>query len=144
MWGRGGTCVREGRWPVGRTATSARELARRPTTLRRMVHLRVVAPPEQARAALELLEQNTAACHLIHLPGAARRPDGDMILFDLPREEASVVIGDLEALRIHEVGAISVEPIDVQLSERADAAEREAPGAPADAVVWEQVEARTS
>ncbi len=109
-----------------------------------MVHLRVVAPAEQASAALELLRCNESACNLVHVPGASLRPEGDMILVDLPREEASVVIGDLKELRIHEVGSIALAPIEVQLSVLADEAERLAPGAPADAVVWEQVEAHTS
>jgi uncharacterized hydrophobic protein (TIGR00271 family) len=109
-----------------------------------MVHLRVIAPPDQARAALRLLKDNPAACHLVHLPGVAHAPEGDMILVDVPREEASVVVGDLKNLGIPEHGAISVEPIEVQLSVLADEAERKAPGAPADAVVWEEVEARTS
>jgi uncharacterized hydrophobic protein (TIGR00271 family) len=109
-----------------------------------MVHLRVVAPHEAAQAALELLKGNPTACHVIHLEGVAHAPDGDMILADVAREEASVIIGDLKELGIHESGSISIEPIEVQLSRLADQAEKEAPGAPADAVVWEQVEGRTS
>jgi uncharacterized hydrophobic protein (TIGR00271 family) len=109
-----------------------------------VVHLRVVAPPEQAAKAVELLKHEPTACHLVHMRGAAIAPSGDMILVDVPREEASVVIGDLKELGIHETGSISVEPIEVQLSQMADEAERVAPGDPADAVVWEEVEARTS
>jgi uncharacterized hydrophobic protein (TIGR00271 family) len=109
-----------------------------------MVHLRVVAPHEEAQAALRLLKENEVACNLVYLEGAAHSPEGDVLLVDIPHEEASVVIGDLKELRIHEKGAISIEPIDVQLSEAAERAERDAPGAPADAVVWEQVESRTS
>ena len=109
-----------------------------------MVHLRVVAPHEEALKAVELLKHGPTACHLVHLEGAAITPQGDMILVDVPREEASVVISDLKELGIHRTGSISVEPIEVQLSELADEAERAAPGDPADAVVWEEVEARTS
>jgi uncharacterized hydrophobic protein (TIGR00271 family) len=109
-----------------------------------MVHLRVVAPREEARAALKLLKENDVACNIVYLEGAAQEPEGDVLLVDVPREEASVVVGDLKELRIHEKGAISIEPIDVQLSALADQAEKDAPGAPADAVVWEQVEACTS
>jgi uncharacterized hydrophobic protein (TIGR00271 family) len=109
-----------------------------------MVHLRVVAPHEEAQAALRLLKENEVACHIVYLEGAARAPEGDMLLVDVPREEASVVVGDLKELGIHKSGSISVEPIEVQLSDLADQAEKDAPGVPADAVVWEQVEARTS
>lgn len=109
-----------------------------------MVHLRVIAPPEQAQAALDLLRESSAACHIVHLEGVAQSPRGDMILVDVPREEASVIVGDLKNLGIPADGAISVEPIEVQLSEHAERAERAAPGVPSDAVVWEEVEARTS
>jgi uncharacterized hydrophobic protein (TIGR00271 family) len=109
-----------------------------------MVHLRIVAPHDQARAALEVLKSNPAACHVIHLEGVAYAPEGDMVMADVAREEASVIVGDLKELGIHHTGSISIDPIEVQLSERADRAEKEAPGAPADAVVWEQVEGRTS
>ena len=73
-----------------------------------MVHLRVVAPHEEAQAALKLLKENEVACHLVYLEGAAHAPEGDVLLVDIPREEASVVIGDLKELRIHEKGAISI------------------------------------
>ena len=43
-----------------------------------------------------------------------------------------------------EEGAISIAPIDTQISERANAAAHHARGAAADAVVWEEVEATTS
>ena len=109
-----------------------------------MVHLRVVAPREQAEQAHELLRSNPLACHLVWLKDVVQSPEGDMLLVDVPREEASVIVGDLKNLGIPETGSISVEPIDVQLSELADKAERDAPGAPADAVVWEEVEARTN
>jgi uncharacterized hydrophobic protein (TIGR00271 family) len=109
-----------------------------------MVHLRVVAPREQAEKAHALLAENPLACHLVYLKDVVEAPDGDLILVDVPREEASVIVGDLKNLGIPETGSISVAPIDVQLSDLAEKAERESPGAPADAVVWEEVEARTS
>ena len=109
-----------------------------------MVHLRVIAPHEEARKALELFRRTPTACNIVYLKGASVEPAGDLVLADVPREEASVMVGDLKELRIHEIGSISIEPIDVQLSRFADQAEQAAPGAPADAVVWEEVEARTS
>ncbi len=108
-----------------------------------MVHLRVIAPHDAAQKAFDLLSRQPTACNLVHLEGAVKAPPGDMLLVDVPREEASVLVGDLKELGIHESGSISVEAIEVQLSAAADAAERRAPGVPADAVVWEEVEART-
>ena len=109
-----------------------------------MVHLRIVAPHAEASQALELLKDIPTACHLVYLEGAVHDPPGDMLLVDVPREDASVIVGDLKELGIPECGAISIEPIEVQLSKSSEEAEQRAPGAPADAVVWEEVEARTS
>jgi uncharacterized hydrophobic protein (TIGR00271 family) len=109
-----------------------------------MVHLRIVAPHEQAEAAMEVLCSTDSVCNVILLEGKARRPDGDVILCDVAREDASVVISDLKRLRIHETGSIALEVIDTEISKFAEAAEKHAPGAPADAVVWEEVEAHTN
>lgn len=101
-----------------------------------MVHLRIVAPPVRAAAALAILEPAPTVINVIHLPGAARKPDGDVILCDVAREDASVILEDLRALELDRDGSIAVELVDTALSQAAVAAEREAEGAPADAVVW--------
>jgi uncharacterized hydrophobic protein (TIGR00271 family) len=82
--------------------------------------------------------------NVVRLPGVAHKPEGDLVLCDVAREDASVVIGDLKDLEIPKYGSIAVEQIDSSISKVAAAAERAAPGLPSDAVVWEEVEARTS
>jgi len=109
-----------------------------------VIHLRIVAPEDVAHRALEVLKASPAVLNIIHLHGAATKPDGDVILCDVAREEASVILGDLKELEIPRVGSIAVEHIETALSDAADAAERAAPGLPSDAVVWEEVEQRTS
>lgn len=109
-----------------------------------MIHLRIVAPEDTAHQALELLKSSPAVLNIVHLHDAATKPDGDLILCDVAREEASVVIADLKELEIPRVGSIAVEHIDTALSDAADAAEKAAPGLPSDAVIWEEVEQRTS
>jgi uncharacterized hydrophobic protein (TIGR00271 family) len=109
-----------------------------------MVHLRIVAPAPLAARALELLEENDSVCHLVHLPGAARRPDGDVILCDIAREDASVIVEDLRELGLQRHGGIAIDTIETSISDAAERAEDAAGGSPADAVVWEEVEARTS
>jgi uncharacterized hydrophobic protein (TIGR00271 family) len=81
---------------------------------------------------------------VIYLERVAKRPEGDVILCDITREEASVVISDLRELNIDHEGSISMELIDSQVSDAAIAAEKATAGLPSDAVVWEEVEARTS
>jgi uncharacterized hydrophobic protein (TIGR00271 family) len=109
-----------------------------------MVHLRIVVPAERSQQVLDVLEATPSTCNLVFLAGAARKPPGDVVLCDVAREDASVVIHDLKELDVPRDGSISLEQIDSQLSDAADRAERAAPGAPSDAVVWEEVEARTS
>jgi uncharacterized hydrophobic protein (TIGR00271 family) len=109
-----------------------------------MVHLRIVVPEDRCEKVLGLLEAAPSASNLVFLAGAARQPKGDVVLCDIAREEASVLIEDLKELGVARDGSISLEQIDSQLSDAADRAERAARGAPSDAVVWEEVEARTS
>jgi uncharacterized hydrophobic protein (TIGR00271 family) len=108
-----------------------------------MVHLRIVAPERCADEAMELLCGTDSVLNVIRLDERARRPDGVVIMCDVAREDASVVIGDLKRLEIHREGSITLEQIDTAISAVADRAEKHAKGAPADAVVWEEVEAKT-
>jgi len=109
-----------------------------------MVHLRIVVPEDRCAKVLDLLEAAPSTTNLVFLAGAAREPKGDVVLCDIAREEASVLIDDLKELGIARDGSIALEQIDSQLSEAAERAERAARGAPSDAVVWEEVESRTS
>src|SRR5215204_3676628 len=104
-----------------------------------MYHLRIVVPDELADDVLDLLEREGSACNLVHLPGVARKPAGDVILADLAREDASVVLADLRELEVDQRGSIAVEEVDFQLSDRMERAVQHAQGSPADAVVWEEV-----
>jgi uncharacterized hydrophobic protein (TIGR00271 family) len=109
-----------------------------------VVHLRIVVPSDRAEKVLRLLETAPSTCNLIHLPGTARQPPGDVVLCDVAREEASVLIEDLKELGVARDGSIAMEQIDSQVSDAARRAERAAWGIPSDAVIWEEVEARTS
>jgi uncharacterized hydrophobic protein (TIGR00271 family) len=109
-----------------------------------VVHLRIVVPSHQSGHAMDLLENTPSVCNLILLERAARRPEGDVILCDVAREDASVIVSDLKELQIHEEGSIAMEDIDSLVSESADRAVHAAEGLPTDAVVWEEVESRTS
>jgi uncharacterized hydrophobic protein (TIGR00271 family) len=109
-----------------------------------VIHLRIVAPPGLVRPALDLLTDSDSVVNVVHLPGASRKPRGDLVLCDVAREDASVVLDDLRGLGLGEQGSIAVEEVDTSISEVARSAERAAAGSPADAVVWEEVEARTS
>ena len=105
-----------------------------------MVHLRIVVPPDLTDDVLGVVDSTSGACNIVVLNGAARRPQGDVVLCDVAREAASILIADLQELGVPERGSIAVEEVDVALSRAAEAAVRAAPGDPANAVVWEEVE----
>lgn len=109
-----------------------------------MIHLRIVAPEDVAHHALELLCASPAVINVVHFHGASHKPKGDVLLCDVTREEASLIISDLKELDIPAVGSIAVEHVDTAISDAAVAAEKAAPGLPSDAVVWEEVQQRTS
>jgi len=109
-----------------------------------MVHLRIVVPGSQSEHVVDLLEATPSVSSLVVLEGTARKPRGDVVLCDVAREDASVVIADLRELGVDRDGSISLEEIDSQISAAADRAERATPGLAGDSVVWEEVESRTS
>jgi uncharacterized hydrophobic protein (TIGR00271 family) len=109
-----------------------------------VIHLRIVTPSDRSERTLDLLERSASVCNVVFLAGAARQPQGDVILADVAREDTSVVISDLKDLGIQHEGSISLEVVDTQISDRAERAIEQARGAPADAVVWEEVEQSTS
>ncbi|GAB3442416.1 DUF389 domain-containing protein [Actinophytocola sediminis] len=108
-----------------------------------MLHLRVISPPAQTDDVLERLTAHPGTAHLIVLRGAAVAPPGDLIEADIAREAADEVLSSLCALGLDHTGGITLEQIDTALSDAADRAESNAPGDAADAVVWEELLART-
>ena len=106
----------------------------------RVLALRLIAPSALTPAVLEVLSAQPGATHVVLLAGAGVSPVGDVVLADLAREAVTDVVRALQ-----DVGdcAITLEAVDTSLSRHADAAEAAVPGLGADAVVWEEVEART-
>jgi uncharacterized hydrophobic protein (TIGR00271 family) len=109
-----------------------------------VLHLRIVAPRDRSDEVRLLLDRHPGVVNLITLPSAAVRPRGDVLLCDVVREAASELLDALRRLGLEAEGSISVEQVDTQLSRYARAAERAVPGRGVDALVWEEVESRTS
>jgi uncharacterized hydrophobic protein (TIGR00271 family) len=109
-----------------------------------VVHLRIVVPSYQSEHALDLLNDTKTACNIVFLKGAAVRPEGDVILCDVVRKDASLIIADLRELDIDVEGSIAIEEIDSEISTAADEAQKHAEDVPTDPVVWEEVASRTS
>ncbi|MGH3621956.1 MAG: DUF389 domain-containing protein [Sciscionella sp.] len=108
-----------------------------------MLHLRVVCPTAGTPAVLRVLRDEPGATHLVHLPGASVVPAGDLVEADVAREAMEGILVRLCELGVDHSGGITVESVDTSLSDLAVAAEEAAPGEGTDAVVWEELVART-
>jgi uncharacterized hydrophobic protein (TIGR00271 family) len=108
-----------------------------------VLHLRAVCPSDKTAEAREILRAHAGTAHLIVHRGAAVEPAGDLVEVDIAREAADEIIDALCVLGLDHTGGITLESLDTALSDAADKAEEAAPGEAADAVVWEELVART-
>jgi uncharacterized hydrophobic protein (TIGR00271 family) len=106
--------------------------------------MRLIVPDDLKDPVLELLCGSPAVASVVCVEGTAHKPEGHLVLADVAREDASVLVSDLKEMDLDHRGAITLEYIDSSISDVAEAAEKAAKGSPADAVIWEQVESRTS
>ncbi len=107
-----------------------------------MIHLRLIVPPDLLADVLGALQRAPDVTNVWHLPGAATKPVGDLVSCDVAKEEGSSIVAELRGLGLDRRGSIAVESVDASISDAAVRPELEAPGSPADAVVWEEVEGR--
>lgn len=104
-----------------------------------MLLLRIYSPTELTPAVRAALQDDPAVSALAVIEGASVVPPGDLVLADIARETANDVIDRLRATGVHEQGTIQIEPVRTWISRPGLAAERRAPGAESDAVVWADV-----
>jgi uncharacterized hydrophobic protein (TIGR00271 family) len=109
-----------------------------------MVQLRLIVPGESAAGVLTALERSPAIVNIVRIPGASMKPEGDLVLCDVAREETSVIVEQLCELGLDRDGSISIDTVESMISTGASRAALAAAGSPADAVIWEDVQARTS
>ncbi|GAA4217867.1 DUF389 domain-containing protein [Actinocatenispora rupis] len=109
-----------------------------------MLHIRVITPSELTETVTGVCAESVAVTNVVVLPGVAREPAGDLVQFDLAREAADAMLSRLRDLGIDRTGSISVENVDVSISAAATTAEEAAPGYDDDAVVWDELDARTA
>ncbi|MET8836610.1 DUF389 domain-containing protein [Micromonospora sp. NPDC004540] len=108
-----------------------------------MLHLRVIAPTDRSSAVADLLAADPGVTHLVVLAGAARQPAGDYLTCDVVRESADGVLRKLQELGVEAHGAIAADDVELTLSAAADKAAEDAPGHGEDAVVWDEIAAKT-
>lgn len=102
-----------------------------------MLYFRLVVPTELSARVLTELDEPSVT-NVVCLPGAAQRPAGDLITCDITREAAAGLLARLRDLGLYEVGGVAVAEVEASPSRNASAAEEAAPGAPDDAVVWDE------
>ena len=107
------------------------------------MHLRVISPSETTEEVLSYLVAEPAVANLVVHRGAAVDPAGDVVIADVARESANEVLRELKAMGLDRNGSIALDAVGVALSSRGSEAEKAAPGAGDDAVVWEEIEQRT-
>ena len=108
-----------------------------------IVHLRVVCPAPLAVRVVEALANQPGAVAVRSTPVGDTAPDETVVEGDLPRERVDAALGLLRQHGIDGHSLIALEPIATAIGGRARYAEKEAPGAGDDAVIWDELTART-
>lgn len=107
--------------------------------------MRIVAPATGCRHVLALLHGTESVVNIVHLEGAARKPDGDLVLCDVATRDVSLLVADLRELDVDVDGSIALTVIDAEVSSLTrDAHRRRRDDIGSDPVVWEHVSSRTS
>ncbi len=76
-----------------------------------MLHVRVVSPPGATDDLVGRLAVSPGVGNLVVIRGAARRPDGDAVQFDLAVRFANPVLADVRA-RLQDHGSLVIEKVD--------------------------------
>jgi uncharacterized hydrophobic protein (TIGR00271 family) len=76
-----------------------------------MLHVRVVSPPDSTSHLVQRLTAGPGVRNLVVLPGAARRPDGDAVQFDLAVRFANPVLAEVRA-RLGDRGSVVIENVE--------------------------------
>jgi uncharacterized hydrophobic protein (TIGR00271 family) len=104
-------------------------------------HVRIASPPDVTGRLVETLAADPGVLNLVLLPGAARRPDGDTVQFDLRTGSANPVFRQLRDLELDGRGVVMVEAVDATLTGPQRSATSQGRYLGEVAPVWEMVEA---
>jgi uncharacterized hydrophobic protein (TIGR00271 family) len=106
-----------------------------------MLHVRVVSPHDLTGRLLEALEVAPGVQNLVVLLGAAHRPDGDAVQFEVHNRFANPVFRQLRGIGLGYRGSVTVENVMVTLVGRASRVAEPEGTHRERAPVWEVVEA---
>jgi hypothetical protein len=106
-----------------------------------MLHVRVVSPAARTESLTDLLAAAPGVHNLVVRAGAARRPPGDAVQFDVRDAAANPVLAALRDLGLDRDGVICVERVDATLTSPASRVADHGALRQEKAPVWEMVEA---
>jgi uncharacterized hydrophobic protein (TIGR00271 family) len=106
-----------------------------------MLHVRVVSPAALTGPLSSRLEAAPGVQNLVVRAGAARRPDGDAVQFDVLDSAANPVFAALRELGLDQAGVICVERVDATMAGQEFPAADHGALRRETAPVWEMVEA---
>jgi uncharacterized hydrophobic protein (TIGR00271 family) len=109
-----------------------------------MLHLAVVTPAASADEVLRVLNDERGVANIARFPGAVLVPEGDRIEADVVREAADDLVERLRPVVTGVGGSVALHELSTAIGHPIERASREAPGLAVDAVVWEEVTARTN
>lgn len=104
-----------------------------------LVHLRLNVPTELTADVTSLLIDHECATNVTVQRGVSLVPKGDLVECDVAREIAGEVITRLKELGLGETGGILVSTPTAWPFAAAQRLERDSPGDPEDAVIWDSV-----
>jgi uncharacterized hydrophobic protein (TIGR00271 family) len=107
-----------------------------------MLHVRVVCPNGSAGGLTQRLAADPGVRNLVVLPGAALRPAGDAVQFDLLTASANQVLRDLRERCAGDRGWVVIEDVDATIATPAGKPTRARTWDSERVPVWEMVDAR--
>lgn len=105
-----------------------------------MLRLRVVCPEDAADKVVTALDSQVGVVAVRH---AGPTSHGAEITAALARECADEALERLRRLGVLHSGMVTLEPLDTAVGQLASQAEADAPGAGADALIWDELASRT-
>lgn len=106
-----------------------------------MVRLQVLCPPELTDPVVAVLRGQPGVVAIVR--GGTESPGTATVTASLARESADNVLTELDELGVKDCGMITLDTVEAAFGQVAEQAERDAPGEGDDAVVWEELIART-
>lgn len=107
-----------------------------------MLHLQLRVPEHLTEDVVTLLTDAPTVTNVAVFPDGYLKPRGTLVLADVAREGADPLVARLRELGLPRDGSMMLSEPGTVLSDAAQAAEKAAPGAPDDGIVWDIVENR--